>query len=71
MGIKQLYSDNLRKLPNEYGDVSVMTCLNGFLESKVGEARLSAALHACIGQRKAKLFLHEEVRMQYKYWLMF
>ena len=24
MGIKQLYSDNLRKLPNEYGDVSVM-----------------------------------------------
>ena len=27
MGIKQLYNDNLRKLPNEYGDVSVMyTC---------------------------------------------
>ena len=25
MGIKQLYNDNLRKLPNEYGDVSVMT----------------------------------------------
>ena len=24
MGIKQLYDDNLRKLPNEYGDVSVM-----------------------------------------------
>ena len=24
MGIKQLYNDNLRKLPNEYGDVSVM-----------------------------------------------
>ena len=24
MGIKQLYKDNLRKLPNEYGDVSVM-----------------------------------------------
>ena len=24
MGIKQLYYDNLRKLPNEYGDVSVM-----------------------------------------------
>ena len=23
MGIKQLYNDNLRKLPNEYGDVSV------------------------------------------------
>ena len=25
MGIKQLYIDHLRKLPNEYGDVSVMT----------------------------------------------
>ena len=24
MGIKQLYNDNLRKLPNEYGVVSVM-----------------------------------------------
>ena len=24
MGIKQLYNDNLQKLPNEYGDVSVM-----------------------------------------------
>ena len=24
MGIKQLYNDNLRKLPNEYGDVSAM-----------------------------------------------
>ena len=24
MGIKQLYNDNLRQLPNEYGDVSVM-----------------------------------------------
>ena len=26
MGIKQLCNDNLRKLPNEYGDVSVMCC---------------------------------------------
>ena len=25
MGIKQLYNDNLRTLPNEYGDVSVMS----------------------------------------------
>ena len=25
MDIKQLYNDNLWKLPNEYGDVSVMT----------------------------------------------
>ena len=24
MGIIQLYNDNVRKLPNEYGDVSVM-----------------------------------------------
>ena len=27
MGIKQLYNDNLRKLPNEYGDVSIMRFL--------------------------------------------
>ena len=27
MGIKQLYNDNLQKLPNEYGDVSVMRFL--------------------------------------------
>ena len=27
MDIKQLYSDNLRILPNEYGDVSVMVCI--------------------------------------------
>ena len=27
MGIKQLYNDNLRKIPNEYGDVSVMLLL--------------------------------------------
>ena len=28
MGIKQLYNDNLRTLPNEYGDVSVMVSYN-------------------------------------------
>ena len=28
MGIKQLYNDNLRKLPKEYGDVSVMAQTN-------------------------------------------
>ena len=28
MGIKQLYNDNLRKLPNEYGDGSVMIKIN-------------------------------------------
>ena len=27
MGIKQLYNDNLQKLPNEYRDVSVMISL--------------------------------------------
>ena len=28
MGIKQLYNDNLRKLPNKYGDVSIMIYAN-------------------------------------------
>ena len=27
MGIKQLYNDNLRKLSNKYGDVSVMVTI--------------------------------------------
>ena len=43
MGIKQLYNDNLRKLPNEYGDVSVMvkpsiltTGKNGSVSTKDG-----------------------------------
>ena len=31
MGIKYLYNDNLRKLPNEYGDVSVMQIAKIFL----------------------------------------
>ena len=31
MDIKQLYNDNLRKLPNEYGDVSVMGETGNFL----------------------------------------
>ena len=30
MGIKQLYNYNLRKLPNEYGDVSVMWWLHWY-----------------------------------------
>ena len=30
MGIKQLYNDNLRKLPNKYGDVSVMAFVLAF-----------------------------------------
>ena len=32
MGIKQLYNDNLRKLPNEYGDFSVMYKVNKEIE---------------------------------------
>ena len=34
MGIKQLYNDNLRKLPNEYGDVSVMRLCRGSSSEK-------------------------------------
>ena len=35
MGIKQLYNDNLRKLPNEYGDVSVMNIQNYHLSGNI------------------------------------
>ena len=34
MGIKQLYIDNLRKLPNEYEDVSVMKYLSDYDKNK-------------------------------------
>ena len=34
MGIKQLYNDDLRKLPNEYGDVSVMQAKYQIVSSK-------------------------------------
>ena len=37
MGIKQLHNDNLRKLPNEYGDVSVMVDQPATNGSKVSE----------------------------------
>ena len=48
MGIKQLYNENLRKLPNEYGDVSVMRTIEGvraevsigYRSTKVGGAKL-------------------------------
>ena len=36
MRIKQLYNDNLRKLPNEYGDVSVMYVINTFVKRTPG-----------------------------------
>ena len=39
MGLKQLYNDNLRKLPNEYGDVSVMPGYYHFKEVCPGELK--------------------------------
>ena len=38
MGIKQLYNDNLRKLPSEYGDVSVMIYKRVWMAGGGGEA---------------------------------
>ena len=35
MAIKQLYNDKLRKLPNEYGDVSVMTYKKYFKHKRI------------------------------------
>ena len=32
--VNQLYNDNLRKLPNEYGDVSVMTITTENIKQK-------------------------------------
>ena len=41
MGIKQLYIDNLWKLPNEYGDVSVMTGADEWLSFRRFTSNLS------------------------------
>ena len=35
MGIKQLYNDNLRKLPTEYGDVSIMKKVESFYRMSI------------------------------------
>ena len=35
MGIKQIYNDNLRNLPNGYGDVSVMGQLLSYDGEKI------------------------------------
>ena len=35
MGIKQLYNDNLRKITNEYGDVSVMILVLTFAYDQI------------------------------------
>ena len=39
MGIIQLYNDNLRKLPNEYGDVSVMEAVGSRREGSDKELK--------------------------------
>ena len=41
MGIKQLYNDNLRKLPNEYEDVSVMVLNINFAAMQVTDDDVS------------------------------
>ena len=41
MGIKQLYNDNLRKLPNEYGDVSVMSYIKDIYKDNIISWNLS------------------------------
>ena len=49
MGIKQLYNDNLRKLPNEYGDVSVMR--RTFRESlRLGYVCVTKWIKSCLLQ---------------------
>ena len=53
MGIKQLYNDNLRKLPNEYGDVSVM--VNIYIE-KINTVYGIHSAAVLIGQLKLSIF---------------
>ena len=45
MGIKQLYNDNLRKLPNEYGDVSVMVFKIFFYHAGLRKTNQIGLLH--------------------------
>ena len=49
MGIKQLYNDNLRKLPNKYGNISVMPGYYHFKEVVLENLRnfcLFVAIHS-------------------------
>ena len=48
MGIKQQYNDNLRKLPNEYGDVSLMA-LEGRISGIFVESTINEALEVYLG----------------------
>ena len=54
MGIKQLYNDNLRKLPNEYGDVSVMF-------DKFGSGSICNLTAGCLMASGQKLFKINEI----------
>ena len=55
MGINQLFNDNLRKLPNEYGDVSVMGWTNHVgLASSTG--RMASLYRLVVRGRTASLY---------------
>ena len=53
MGTKQLYNDNLRKLPNEYGDVSVI----GHPSRKLLRIKVTPDLHLTYSKNGGNLGL--------------
>ena len=57
MGIKQLYNDNLRKLPNEYGDVSVMRLEKTQLSNFNGTDYRVTELYSS-SEQNAAFFMH-------------
>ena len=61
MGIKQLYIDSLRKLPNEYRDVSVMHTETIFFTSK-GSAKNFHSLESAFTGGKMKAFFTFELQ---------
>ena len=66
MGIKQLYNDNLRKLPNEYGDVSIVLMAIKTNLTAIRFADLESMLILSVTVRHFKHFSRSNVNILYK-----
>ena len=65
MGIKQLYYDNLRKLPNEYGDVSTMKWVSYWEKIK---PIMNRKFYWCFSLKSIKSFFPRGVLFLSAFW---
>ena len=71
MGIKQLYNDNLWKLPNEYGDVSVMGLRVIRPGTKSSQTVQGQNLHKLSGDKIKCLIIGHSMKFNFKFQLAF